>query len=173
METQKTMVDVLVAIELLEWLAKDMHYRTNDEYAYALHLLADKIDFGSVEDDIKEVYFLGFKSELPPTEEDVHQKTVIKSEPYKKKETNKDLLQAVIDAAAFGAEIVEAVKKDPLLPGGVQGLLDKVSETMLRAKALAWMSLRSPIKPPVVKHVDMANSLVEFLVEPTPTVGVK
>lgn len=165
MEGVKTVFDVLVAIEALEWLKKDMHYRTNDEFSYALHLLADKIDFGDDEDDLKECYFLGFKAELPPTEEEIHKATALATEIYVNKNTNRDLLQAVIDCAAFGVGIVEKVKKDPLLPGGVQGLLDKVSETMLRAKALAWMSLRNPIQPPKGKPMDVAGGLVKFLGE--------
>ena len=45
------MLNVLVAIEVVKCLAKDMHYRSNHEWFYALHLLADKVDFGSAEDD--------------------------------------------------------------------------------------------------------------------------
>jgi len=160
---EKTVFDVLIAIEALEWLKKDMHYRTNDEFSYALHLLADKIDFGDVEDDLKEVYFLGWKSELPPTEEVIHKATATETETYTKKSTNRDLLQTIIDCASKGVGIVENVKKDATLPGGVQGLLDKVSETMLRAKALAFMSLRNPVQPPKAKPVDLASGLVEFL----------
>lgn len=162
METVKTVFDVLVAIESIEWLKKDMHYRSNDEFAYALHLLADKIDFGTLEDDLKEVYFLGAMSELPPTEDMIHRAAENETEVYaENKYTNRDLLQAVIDCASKGVLVVESVKKDATLPGGVHGILDKVSETMLRAKALAFMSLRSPKPPP--KPIDIASGLVKFL----------
>lgn len=155
----KTAFDVLVAVETVEFLKKDMHYRTNDEYSYALHLLADKIDFGSTEDDLKECYFLGFKTVLPPTEDEIHAKTLDETAKHAKKDTNKDLLQAVIDACSVGVTIVEDAKKEDGLPGGVHAIYDTISQTMLRGKALAWMSLRNPAKAPQAKKYELEKFL--------------
>lgn len=158
----KSALDVLVAVETVEFLKKDMHYRTNDEFSYAIHLLADKIDFGSLEDDLKEVYFLGFKSVLPPTEDIIHALTLDETSKHPKKETNKELLQAVIDSSAAGIAIVEEAKKEEGLPGGVHSIYDGISMIFLRAKALAFMSLRHPPKEeaPIEKN---AKELAGFL----------
>lgn len=160
----KSAYDVLIAVETVEFLKKDLHYRTNDEYAYALHLLADKIDFGSLEDDLKECYFLGFKGFLPPTEDMIHAATLDVTAKFGKKETNKDLLQAVIDSAAAGVAIVEEAKKEEGIPGGVHAIYDSISQILLRAKALAFMSLRKQVKEPEIRvKVATAKDLVEML----------
>lgn len=161
-EMAKSAFDVLVAVETVEFLKKDMHYRTNDEFSYAIHLLADKIDFGDDEDDLKECYFLGFKGMLPPTEDEIHAATLDATAKFGKKESNKDLLQAVIDSAAAGIAIVEDAKNEDGIPGGVHAIYDSVSQTMLRAKALAWMSLRNPAKEPEGKKATV-QELVDFL----------
>lgn len=160
----KTAWDVLIAVETVEFLKKDMHYCANDEYAYALHLLADKIHFGSAEDDLKECYFLGMKGVLPPTEDMIHAATLDVTAKFPKKATNKDLLQAVIDSAAAGVAIVEDAKREDGVPGGIHAIYDSISQTMLRAKALAFMSLRTPAKEPDVKvRVVTEKDLAEML----------
>ena len=37
------MIDVLVALEVVEWLASDLHYNSTGPMFYALHLLADRV----------------------------------------------------------------------------------------------------------------------------------
>lgn len=166
-EMAKSAYDVLIAIETVEFLKKDMHYCANDEYAYALHLLADKIDFGSLEDDLKECYFLGFKGVLPPTEDLIHAATLDATANFPKKETNRDLLQAVIGSAISGCAVVEEAKKEEGLPGGVHAIYDTISQVFLRARALAFMSLRKPAKEQEIQvnvaHASSVKDLVEML----------
>lgn len=138
------MFDVLVSIELVEWLAKNMHYRANEKYAYALHTLADRCDFGPYEDDLKECYWLGFIGSVPPNEVVVHDAAVSAAKGLGFDVlTNKELLEAVYKAAGDGEKKVEEAKGIERLPGGVHAILDNVSTMLLRAKALCWMSLNS------------------------------
>lgn len=134
------MNEVLVAIELVEWLAKDVHYRSNDAYFYALHLLADKVDFGSAEDDLKEAYWLGQKEELPPTEKQIHEMSVAQC-PDVRSLDNMGLVRALYDACANGIYAIEEAKREAGLIAGVHAILDGVSQTMLVIKGLAWRTL--------------------------------
>ena len=66
--TRKTsnMKELLTLIIVADWLANDLHYRSSGSGFYEKHLLADKIrNVGSI-DELKESYFLGFKTCLPP-----------------------------------------------------------------------------------------------------------
>ena len=66
------MIDVLVALEVVEWLASDLHYNSTGPMFYALHLLADRVkDFGSAEDDLKEGYWLGCLDTTPPSDREI------------------------------------------------------------------------------------------------------
>lgn len=134
------MKDVLVQMEIVRWLAKDMHYRSYDEWFYALHLLADKIDFGNSDDDLKEAYYLGMKGQLPPTEEELHAIAVSKVGPTGAK-SNLELIEALHDACDYGMYLVEEAKKENGLFAGVHAILDGISQTMLVAKGLCWRSL--------------------------------
>lgn len=162
---KKSMLDVLVAVEVVKSLVKDLHYRTNGEYSYAIHLLADRVFFGSNEDDIKELYYLGYKAELPPTEEEIHKIASEEAKKFKVKGdvSNKELMQAVIDASAAGVAVIEDVKKEEEIPGGVHSVLDYVSEVMLRTKGLVWMALRTPEPAKSNKSGDNPKNLVLFL----------
>lgn len=138
------MFEVLVAIEVAEWLLKNMHYRANEQYAYALHSLAQRCDFfGYTKDDLKECYWLGFKQGLPPNETTIHESALMASESFKGALTNKELLEAVQTAATRGIDAVEAAKAEEGLPGGIHAILDDVSKTFLRARGLCHMSLSS------------------------------
>lgn len=162
---KKSMLDVLVAVEVIKSLTKDLHYRTNGEYSYAIHLLADRVYFGSTEDNIKELYYLGHKAELPPTEEEIHKIACEEAKKFRVKDdvSNKELLQAVIDASAAGVAVIEDAKKEDGLPGGVQAALDFASEVMLRTKGLVWMALRTPEPAKDNKSGDNPKNLILFL----------
>ena len=134
------MLDVMIAVAIVEWIAKDMHYRSYDEWFYALHLLADKIDFGNSDDDLKEAYYLGMKGQLPPTEEELHAIAVSKVGPTGAK-SNLELIEALHDACDYGLYLVEEAKKENGLFAGVHAILDGISQTMLVVKGLCWRSL--------------------------------
>ena len=140
------MIEVLVAMELVKWLSKGVHYRSNDAYFYALHLLADKIDFGSAEDDLKEAYYLGFKEELPPTEKVINATTVERC-PEIGALDNEGLVRALFEACANGLYAIEEAKREPGLMAGIHAILDGVSTNLLVVKGLCWRTL----------HVDSAN----------------
>ena len=137
-ETQ-TMKELLSIIECVEWAAKDLHYRAHDEWFYSLHLLADKMDFGTAEDDLKEAYFLGYHETLPPTEKEIAELATARMAETPK--DNLSLIKALHDMAADGIAFVEQAKREAGLPGGVHAILDGVSQTMLVVKGLAWRSM--------------------------------
>lgn len=141
------MLEVLITIELIEWLAKDVHYRSNDQWFYALHLLADKVDFGSTEDDLKEAYFLGMQEALPPTEVEIH-KAAVERCPDVRAISNEDLVRTLYDACAAGILAVEEAKREPGLIAGVHAILDGASQTMLTIKGLCWRTLNGATTKP-------------------------
>ena len=132
--------DVLVFMELVEWMAKDVHYRSNDQWFYALHLLADKVDFGTAEDDLKEAYYLGFKNSLPPTEKDIHAASVEKC-PDVRGMDNRGLIESLRESSSDCLYAVEEAKREPGLAAGVHAILDGVSQKMLVINGLCWRSL--------------------------------
>lgn len=134
------MLDVLVAICVVEMVAKNMHYRSYDELFYALHLLADKVDFGNSADDLKEAYYLGEKETLPPTEEEIHRLAVDRMGDTKGK-SNRELIEALKDACDSGLYSIEEAKREPGLFAGVHAIVDGVSEKMLVVKGLCFRSL--------------------------------
>lgn len=134
------MLDVIVMIELVKWLAKDMHYCTHDEWFYALHLLADKVDFGSAEDDLKEAYYLGMKESLPPSEVEIHRLALEKAPPSRPK-SNRDLVILLKDACTTALYAIEEAKREDNLFAGVHAIVDGVSQKLLVIKGLCWRTL--------------------------------
>ena len=135
------MIDVLVSVLIVEWIAKDMHYRSCDEWFYALHLLADKVDFGSSIDDLKEAYYLGAKEILPPTEEEIVKSAIGKANLDTKTMDNRQLIEALASACADGLYAIEEAKREPALIAGVHAILDGISQRMLVVKGLCWRTL--------------------------------
>lgn len=134
------MTEVLVAIETAKWIAKDAHYRSRDEWFYALHLLADKLDFGNAEDDLKEAYYLGAHEILPPTEGEIHKIAADKIGDTSLK-TNKELIEALREACEDGLYQIEAAKRESGLYAGVHAILDGISQKLLVVKGLCWRTL--------------------------------
>lgn len=134
------MIEVLIAIELVEWLSKDVHYRSNDQWFYALHLLADKIDFGTAEDDLKEAYYLGMKEALPPTERDIHENAIDRC-PDVRGLDNEGLIRTLYEVCANGLYAIEEAKREAGLMAGVHAILDGVSQHLLVIRGLCWRTL--------------------------------
>lgn len=134
------MLDVIVSVKLISMLAKDMHYRSNDEWFYALHLLADKVDFKDDIDDLKEGYYLGFKAEVPPSEKVIAEQAAQRA-PDTTNATNEELIRHLMDACENGIYSIEEAKREPGLVAGVHAIVDGISQKMLTIKGLCWRSL--------------------------------
>lgn len=135
------MLDVMISVAIVEWIAKDMHYRSCDEWFYALHLLADKVDFGSSIDDLKEAYYLGAKEALPPTEEQIVKAAIEKVNLDTASMDNRQLIEALATSCADGIYAIEEAKREPALVAGVHAILDGMSQKMLVVKGLCWRTL--------------------------------
>lgn len=135
------MLDVIISVAIVEWIAKDMHYRSCDEWFYALHLLADKVDFGNSVDDLKEAYYLGAKEGLPPTEEAIVKAATEKANLDTSTMDNRQLIEALSTACADGLYAIEEAKREPALMAGVHAILDGISQKMLVVKGLCWRTL--------------------------------
>ena len=135
------MLDVMIAVAIVEWIAKDMHYRSCDEWFYALHLLADKVNFGNSVDDLKEAYYLGAKESLPPTEEQIVKAAIEKANLDTASMDNRQLIEALAASCADGIYAIEEAKREPALVAGVHAILDGISQKMLVVKGLCWRTL--------------------------------
>lgn len=134
------MLEVIAACETVKMIAKDVHYRSNDMYFYALHLLADKIDFGDAIDDLKEAYFLGQKEELPPQEKDIYARAVELC-PNVRELSNEELVGKLYEVCANGLYEIEQAKREAGLMAGVHAILDGISQNLLVVKGLCWRTL--------------------------------
>lgn len=135
------MLNVLADMLAIEWAAKSLHYRANGEQFYGLHLLADKVDFGSAADDLKEAYYLGFQNTIPPDELEIvkHAVELATKTDYS---DNRTLLIALKAMCELGITFVEDAKREAGLPGGVHSILDGISQTMLTIRGLCWRSFK-------------------------------
>lgn len=135
------MLNVLVAIEVVKCLAKDMHYRSNHEWFYALHLLADKVDFGSAEDDIKEAYFLGQRATVPPSEGEI--KKLVAERIREVPVDNNGLILRLANACDMLLYSIEEAKRERGMFAGIHAILDGISQTALTIKGLCWRTLNN------------------------------
>ena len=121
------MIDVLVAIEVVKWLASDLHYNSTGPMFYALHLLADRVkDFGSAEDDLKEGYWLGCLDTTPPSDREIANAAI---SAYDKVVDGKDCPIARLLAGLVNlCSSVDGMKSDASLNGGVRSILDDISK---------------------------------------------
>ena len=154
----KTLLALLCAID---WLANDLHYRSEGTGFYEKHLLADRIrDFGDAEDQLKEAYYLGFKSMPPPYDKEIaHSATVI----YNAMKGASSSAESQL-CGAFGLmqQAVDACKKEANLPAGIHAVLDGISEKALTYQFLVRAeSARSEIaigQPPAESPIAVSAS---------------
>ena len=94
---------------------------------YSLHLLADRVkDFGSAEDDLKEGYWLGCLDTTPPSDREIANAAI---SAYDKVVDGKDCPVArLLDGLTNLGVVVNELKKDASLNGGVQAILDDISK---------------------------------------------
>ena len=121
------MIDILVMLEVVEWLANDLHYKFQGPTFYANHLLADRVkDFGSAADDLKEGFWLGCLDTTPPDDKDIAElatnayNEIINAKPC--------LLTKLLEGLDRLDSTISDVKKDTSLNGGVNAILDDISK---------------------------------------------
>lgn len=141
MENDKILA-VLASMLRVNWAAHDLHYRAHGEAFYALHLLADKVDFGSAEDDLKEAYYLGQMESTPPTDEQIVREA-IGSVKRTGEDTNDALVTDLMYACKDCMYSIEEAKRIPGLMAGVHAILDGVSQNLLTVSGLCARTLKN------------------------------
>ena len=139
----KTLLALLCAID---WLANDLHYRSEGTGFYEKHLLGDRIrDFGDAEDQLKEAYYLGFKSMPPPYDKEIaHSATVIYNA---MKGASSNTESQLCGAFGLMQQAVDACKKEASLPAGIHAVLDGISEKALTYQFLVSSEVAIGQKP--------------------------
>ena len=128
------MKELLTLIIVADWLANDLHYRSSGSGFYEKHLLADRIrNVGSI-DELKESYFLGFKTCLPPLDVGLAKSATFV---YEKicSQCNGELQRLELVFTSL-IDQVEQCKKEPNLPGGIHSILDGISQKALTNRFL-------------------------------------
>ena len=139
----KTLLALLCAID---WLANDLHYRSEGTGFYEKHLLADRIrDFGDAEDQLKEAYYLGFKSMPPPYDKEIaHSATIIYNG---MKGASSNAVSQLSGAFGLMQQVVDACKREASLPAGIHAVLDGISEKALTYQFLVRSEVAIGQKP--------------------------
>lgn len=138
------MIDVFVLMELCEYYAHDLHYHAYGEAFYALHLLADKLDFGSASDDLKEAFYLGdLKDHSVPTDFEIHELVHQKYVKDNSKKDNTTMLSNLRESCDMLVAQIEEFKRGmkESLASGVAAILDGVSQKALVVSGLCARSL--------------------------------
>lgn len=143
------MIDILVMLEVVKWLASDIHYNSTGPMFYSLHLLADRVkDFGSADDDLKEGYWLGCLDTTPPNDKEIAEAA---SKAYDEIINSIQCpLGRLVDALTKLNMSIGEQKNDSSLNGGIHAILDDISKRantytfLVRAQAQQNVS---PIQP--------------------------
>ena len=124
-------------------LAKDLHYRARGKPFYALHELADVIwQVRRFRDDLNEVYWMGEKNTLPPSQADIYRGAL---------QTVSKLLQtAECDSSCFDEDVylsalatllgtigqdIEVAKMQGVASGS-GAVLDEIAKSTMQMKGL-------------------------------------
>lgn len=126
------MINVLVAMTLCEWYAKELHYNSSGENFYSLHLLADKLDFGDTMDELKERFYLGEKNERVPSNAEIATLCLKK---YKDPEPG-EYVTALSESCDLLVYTIEESKRVLGPSGGVCAVLDEISGVALTVGGL-------------------------------------
>lgn len=129
------MESILTILLVIDWLCNEVHYaKDTTKNFYSRHLLADRVrDFGSAEDDIKEVYYLGYKLTQPPKDEDIASFAISMKGSLKNGSALSNLLES-LDALSDTVENIKS--EDGNIPRGVHAILDDISTRALRYRFL-------------------------------------
>lgn len=141
------MDSILEMLMVVDWLANDLHYQFKGEGFYENHLLADRVrNFGSAEDDLKEVYFLGQLGTTPPLDKAVSARAADKYD--KICVGNPSLLARLHCALDALAHQVEAEKNGAFLAAGVHAVLDEISRRALAYRFLVSSQMHREVDEP-------------------------
>lgn len=130
------MLNVLATMRVTEWVAKDLHYRSCGLEFYGLHLLADKVNFGSAEDDLKEAYYLRYEEDVP-TEAEIAASAIAMYNDIAAHHDERQMARGLVEACSAVIVAVEEAKRTPGLLAGIHAILDGISQKALIIKGLA------------------------------------
>lgn len=134
------MEDIVAMIQVIDWIADDIHYNTRGPKFYGMHLMADRMrDFSGAVDALKEKYWLGFLNTTPPSGKYFSQKAISLYAKYE----NMDYLEAMDIAAGDLVSMVQSATGDngDELPRGVNAILDEISSQALLCKFFSSSSM--------------------------------
>lgn len=124
------MTDVIVAMNVCRWFAHELHYNAYGDAFYAIHLLADRLDFGSAEDDLKELWFLGEKKSSVPSDATIAELSIAlhKASMATADMDNRSMVARMSESCTFLVCQIEEFKRNNSITSGVSAVLDDVSK---------------------------------------------
>ncbi len=124
------MTNIIVAMNVCRWFAHELHYGAHGEGFYAMHLLADRLDFGSAEDDLKELWFLGEKKSYVPSDAVIAEQSIATYKASRATEDmdNRSMVARLSEACTFLVCLIEEFKRNNSPTSGVSAVLDEVSK---------------------------------------------
>lgn len=130
------MEKIIIYLEAIKGLAKDLHYETKGSAFYGNHLLMDRIHdhLDDYQDEIKENYFM-YNEKSVPTHKTIIQNT-IEMLPADDLDTQAKMgiLNELIKTAIYHIE--QTIKDDKNLDAGDSDLLGRISSTLKNDSAL-------------------------------------
>lgn len=130
------MEKIIIYLEAIKGLAKDLHYETKGSAFYGNHLLMDRIHdhLSDYQDEIKENYFM-YNEKSVPTHKTIIQNT-IEMLPADDLDTQAKMgiLNELIKTAIYHIE--QTIKDDKNLDAGDSDLLGRISTTLKNDSAL-------------------------------------
>lgn len=130
------MEKIIIYLEAIKGLAKDLHYETKGQAFYGNHLLMDRIHdhLDDYQDEIKENYFM-YNEKSVPTHKTIIQNT-IEMLPADDLDTQAKMgiLNELIKTAIYHIE--QTIKDDKNLDAGDSDLLGRISSTLKNDSAL-------------------------------------
>lgn len=130
------MEKIIIYLEAIKGLSKDLHYETKGQAFYGNHLLMDRIHdhLDDYQDEIKENYFM-YNEKSVPTHKTIIQNT-IEMLPADDLDTQAKMgiLNELIKTAIYHIE--QTIKDDKNLDAGDNDLLGRISSTLKNDSAL-------------------------------------
>lgn len=130
------MEKIIIYLEAIKGLSKDLHYETKGSAFYGNHLLMDRIHdhLDEYQDEIKENYFM-YNEKSVPTHKTIIQNT-IEMLPADDLDTQAKMgiLNELIKTAIYHIE--QTIKDDKNLDAGDSDLLGRISSTLKNDSAL-------------------------------------
>lgn len=130
------MEKIIIYLEAIKGLSKDLHYETKGTAFYGNHLLMDRIhdNLDEYQDEIKENFFM-YNEKPVPTHRTIIQNTIemLPADDMDVKDKMATLLE-IIRTAIY--QIEQTIKDDKNLDAGDNDLLGRISSTLKNDAAL-------------------------------------